>query len=909
MVQTASPSSSRKITLKAPLSGPLHALESVPDPVFAQKMVGDGISIDPIDQLLLAPCDGEVLQVHSAGHALTLLTDPGLEVMIHIGLDTVELQGEGFRPRVKAGDQVTSGDILIEFDADFIATRATSLLTQIVITNSEMVSRFDPRSGTVTAGEDDLIDLWLGPPPDNGTPPAAAAPVTATTTATEAETRADIATAVGAETAVAAAAPAATTSPAPSPRTDSRRPGAATATTPGLQSDEISIPNQYGLHARPAAVLANLAKQFRAEIRLQRGADSADAKSVLSLMELGVAYQDRIRLVARGDDAGAALGALVPLLAAGLGDTGLAPAPAPASVATAADDQAQPLPPEDINLLPGLAASPGLAIGTIFQLRSEQPVFEEFGRNAHDEQRLLDGALAEAGAQLEALQARLRQEADASKAAIFAAHQELLDDPVLLDIALDEIAAGKSAPWAWQQAVDIHAERLAKSQNRLLAERAADLRDLGARVMHLLTGSSGQLQTAVPAQSIVVTEELTPSSAVELDRDNVLGFCTVLGGTSSHVAILARSLDLPAVAGVDSRALDIANGSAAILDGDRGTLRINPSPEELQDAETRSRAASQRRQQYLRQTREPAITLDGTRVEVAANIGSMADIRHAVQLGAEGIGLLRTEFLFMNRSQPPSEAEQRQFYSNIAAFLEPEQPLVIRSLDVGGDKPLPYLRIPREDNPFLGERGIRISLQRPDIFRQQIRAILQAGKHNNLALMLPMIASLDELRRARAMVEAEQQLLGTKPVPLGIMVEVPTVALMASQFAREADFFSIGSNDLAQYTLAMDRDHPRLAAAIDGLNPGVLRLIEATVKGASGGQTWVGICGAIASDPQALPFLLGLGIKRLSCSVPAIPAIKARIRSLDMAHCRELAQQALQQDGAAQVRALYPDEN
>jgi phosphocarrier protein FPr len=294
-------------------------------------------------------------------------------------------------------------------------------------------------------------------------------------------------------------------------------------------------------------------------------------------------------------------------------------------------------------------------------------------------------------------------------------------------------------------------------------------------------------------------------------------------------------------------------------------------------------------------------------MEIVANIGGLADARAAVSLGGEGVGLLRTEFLFLDRHTAPTEDEQAQVYTDIAKALGPDRPLVIRTLDVGGDKPLPYLPMPKEENPFLGERGVRVGLNRPEVLRTQVRAILRAASAGKLLVMFPMVATLAEWRAAKAMFEEERARLGAPAIPVGIMVEIPAAAIMAEQFAREADFFSIGSNDLTQYTLAMDRGHPKLAPQVDGLNPAVLQLIAQTVTGARQHDRWVGVCGGIASDPQAVPLLIGLGVSELSVSIPAIPAIKAQIRTLSLAECQQLAQQALTLDTAAGVRALVPD--
>ena len=842
---------SHRLTLTAPLSGLLLPIERVPDPVFAQKMVGDGISIDPLDQCLRAPCNGRIMQLHPAGHAVTIATPQGIEVLMHIGLDTVSLKGAGFTPRVKVGDTVKVGEALIEFDADFIATHAKSLLTQIVITNSEQVAVFTPRSGSVIAERDVILELTL----------------------------VDGATESGAE-----------------------------KSTKAATSEAILIPNPTGLHARPAAVLANLAKKFKAEIRLQKGDDQANAKSVVAIMGLEVGCGDKVVLIAKGEDADSAISTLTPLLWEGLGDEGYAPAPAPASFVVSAGAAPAPKPrSDDPNLLIGVAASPGLAVGEVFQVRhTELQVTEAAEGDPQQERARLDEAIGQARSQLEALQARLHGERAADKAAIFAAHQELLDDPDLLDIAYSALAKGKSAAFAWQRAFSTHADRLASLRNELLAARANDLRDVGRRVLTLLTGAEPG-RPEPPLNAILVAEELTPSDTASLDRNRVRGFCTTLGGATSHVAILARSLDIPAVAGIEPRTLELPNGTPVILDGGKGILRLNPTPEEVARIRQTQEQWADRRQIDLAAAHQPAITLDGQRVEVVGNIGGLADAEQIPALGGEGVGLLRSEFLFMERSTAPSEDEQFEAYKAIAEALGPERPLIIRTLDVGGDKPLSYLPIPKEDNPFLGERGLRVGLDRPEMLRTQLRAILRAAAFGKVLIMFPMVALLSELRDAKAMLEEEQQQLNVAPIPVGIMVEIPVAAVMAAQFAREADFFSIGTNDLTQYTLAMDRGHPKLAPKVDGLNPGVLRLIAWTVQAAHAEGKWVGVCGGIASDPQAVPLLIGMGVDELSASLPTIPGIKAQIRNLRLSECQALAQRALTLETGAEVRALCPD--
>lgn len=834
------------LTLVAPLSGVIVPLGEVPDPVFAQRLAGDGISIDPLSQLLLAPCDAQVLQIHRARHAITLSAS-GLEIMIHIGLDTVMLKGEGFVSRVNNGDKVRLGDPLISFDADFVATHARSLLTQVLVTNTDRVASLRQSAGKVTAGRDSLMHIVIGDPQQ---PPVA-------------HTLGDT-----------------------------------------VSSDPIVVANETGLHARPAAVLAAAARRFTADVRLAKEGRDANLRSVVSIMALEVAGGDTVTIVARGVDAREAVAAISLALKTDLHTAHPATAAvgAPSVIARAA--QTSPaLPKGDDGSLRGVPASPGVAIGQVFQLRHHNVVLEERASDPNQERRALEAAIASAHLQLEALQTRLSAEADSDRAAIFAAHQELLEDPEVLDSAAEHIRGGATAAYAWQQAYTAQADRLMALRNQLLAGRAADLRDIGRRVVHLLVGHDDAPQE-MPPDSIVVAEDLAPSDAASLDRNRVRGFCTTMGSATSHVAILARGFGIPAVAGIDPRALEILAGTRVVLDGTAGTLKLEPTAAEEAQISRRQESDEVRRAAELAVAAEAAVTRDGHRVEIVANIGDEDEARRVPEVGGEGVGLLRTEFLFLERRTAPDEDEQTLAYEAIARALGPTRILVIRTLDVGGDKPLAYLPLPAEANPFLGMRGIRLQLIRPDIIQTQIRAILRASHAGRVAIMFPMISTLAEWRAARDMVEQERATLGVPPIQIGIMVETASAALLADRFAEEADFFSIGTNDLTQYTLAMDRTNPRLAPQLDALHPAVLRLIDRTVAGAHAHKRWVGVCGALAGDPEAVPVLVGLGVDELSVSVPIVPAVKARVRTLSLEECRITAKQALDAEDGAEVRAL-----
>jgi phosphocarrier protein FPr len=846
MTQTfTSVQSPADVTLVAPLSGHLLAIEQVPDPVFAQKMVGDGISIDPISQRLMAPCDGEVIQLHPSCHAITIRSGDGLEILMHIGLDTVTLRGEGFTPKVRVGDQVKVGDVLIDFDADYVATHARSLLTQIVITNSDRVAKFNPRTGNVTVGRDVVLDLTL---------------------------------------------------------TGSQQTTVA-ATGNTVTSEPIVIPNPTGLHARPSAVLANLAKKYQSTIKLRKGDKEANLRSVVGIMGLEVGNRETVRLVASGPDAEQAIAEIAAEMRAGLGEEGAKPAPALASVAQSEAAEPPPRPrSEDPNVILGVAASPGVAVGQTFLIRHQEIQVVEKGDNPNEERRKLEKAVQQAKLEIEALRAKVHGQKDSGKAAIFAAHLELLEDPELFDSATSAIDKGKSAAYAWKQSYTNQAETLSKLKNELLAARANDLRDVGGRVLRILTGATAET-AAYPNNAILLAEELTPSDTATMDKGKVLGFCTVGGGATSHVSILARSMDIPAIAGSEARILDLPNGTPVILDGTKGMMRLHPTPEEMERVRQRQVRLKARRERELAAAHEPAITRDGHRIEVVANIGSQKDAEKAMPMGTEGVGLLRSEIVFMDRDTAPTEDEQTELYSSVARVLG-DRPLIIRTLDVGGDKPLAYLPIPHEENPFLGERGVRIGFDRPEILRTQLRAILRASRAGNVKVMFPMIARLEEWRMAKGMLDEESRKLGIPMISAGIMVEIPATAVIADQFAKEVDFFSVGTNDLTQYTLAMDRGHPKLAPYADALNPGVLKLIGMAAQAANKHGKWCGVCGGIASDPQGAPLLIGLGVKELSVSIPTIPSIKAQIRELTLTECQQLALRAIALDTAAEVREL-----
>jgi phosphocarrier protein FPr len=661
---------------------------------------------------------------------------------------------------------------------------------------------------------------------------------------------------------------------------------------------DVTLPGKLGLHARPATALVNLAKSFHSEIRVRYRNETANAKSLISLLKLGVEGGQTIRVMAEGSDEQQALATLEAAIRAGLEDE-----PEVAS-------EKKPAQRFNFETAPivGIGASPGLAVAPVYQLKQRQLVVEADAADSQAETARLQQAIATAKLQLQDLYETVKAKAGAAEAGIFQAHQEFLDDPELQQAAFEQIQHHHSAAWSWQQTYQQRAATLAQLADPLLAGRAADLRDVGERVLRLLVNpaESGDSSDAVqfPAQPfILIAEDLTPSDTAGLDPSLVLGFCTAYGGPTSHSAIIARSLDIPAIVGAGIAALNLANGTRCILDGEAGHLYANPSEADLTTA-----SAAQTNLQAIREAEkltcyQPALTTDGHRIEVVANIGAAAEAEQAVNAGAEGIGLLRTEFLFLNRSQPPTEAEQVAAYTEMTKALN-GLPLIIRTLDIGGDKAVPYLNLPAEANPFLGVRGIRLCFQQPELFKTQLRAIFQAARTGPIKIMFPMIANLAEFKQARQIAESVRLDIGADPIDYGMMVEVPSAVMLAAAFAEEVQFFSIGTNDLTQYTLAMDRGHPALAKQADGLHPAVLRMIDQTVQAAQTRGKWVGVCGGVAGEPLGAAILTGLGVTELSVSIPSVATVKAKLRSLSLSQAQELAERALKCSSAEEVRGL-----
>ncbi|WP_313808534.1 phosphoenolpyruvate--protein phosphotransferase [Sphingobium sp.] len=819
------------IILTSPLQGWATAIDDVPDAVFSGRMLGDGVAIDPLGNVLHAPCDGEVLTLHASHHAVTLRGEGGVEVLMHLGIDTVALGGRGFDPLVKIGDQVTRGQPLLRFDLDGVAQAVPSLMTPVIVTNAERFRITRAETGKVVGVGEGLI--YLEP----------AEPVAGVM-------RDDRGVRVG---------------------------------------GTVRVPMAHGIHARPAARIGEAARAFVAESWIVKDGCEASTRSPIALLQLGIRLHDEVDVVASGVDAEAAMAALIALIEGGMDEQDHAEA-APVAAPVVAAKEA----PEDA--LAGTLAAPGYAVGQARWLRVQDIEVPRYGAGAEKEAERLTQAL-------DAMRFQLADASgDETGVAIRRAHAAFLEDPALqLDVHA-RIGQGDDAGHAWRQACRAMAEIMRNLGDARLAERADDLVDLERQMLRILTGTPEEALSFAPG-TILLADELLPSQVMALDA-NVVGIVLERGGPTSHVAILAATRGLPALVAVGPALGEIADEVALILDADSGLLHVDPAWDVLEAAWTEVARRVVAREAMVAAAGENCVSRDGVRIEAFANLGSVEDAEIAMAHGAEGSGLLRTEFLFLERDTAPTATDQAALYGAIAAKLE-GRPLIVRLLDIGGDKPAPYLPIEAEENPALGLRGIRVGLATPDVLDEQLRAILSVVPHGQCRIMVPMVASVAELQAVRARVTAIKAEMGlSHRQEIGIMVETPAAAVTAATLARYADFLSIGTNDLTQYALAMDRGNPAVAAGVDGLHPAVLQLIALATEGARVHGRWVGVCGGLASDRLAIPLLLGLGVTELSAAPRFVPDVKTLVRRLSIADCRAHAGRALQMESAEEVRAL-----
>ncbi|KAA6206656.1 MAG: phosphoenolpyruvate--protein phosphotransferase [Candidatus Tokpelaia sp.] len=836
--------------ISAPIDGLCVPVHAIPDPVFSQEMLGSTVAIEPLGDHLCAPAAGTVIQCAPTRHSVTLKLADGVEILLHLGVDTVKLNGEGLSLLVKPGDYVTEGTPLIRFNVDKVAVAATSLITPLIFVGEKPLRLIALATGRVAMG-----------------------------------------------------APFARLVAADAAHTGSKQPDAGAAKEIVEASVEIALEN--GLHARPASRLKAVSERYQADVFIRNKAKTVSVSRIAALLDLGLMYKDKVVITAGGAQAAQAIAEIRKILETPEGVTS-----GPALSAACRPDKNQTFPETDI--LQGLVASPGYAIGLLRFFKPALPAFAEYGKEAEIEKQHLQRAI-------KALQTQLRDKAQAAEntaqADILAAHRALLDDDELLAEALAQIQAGKSAAFAWKTIMDRRIEALARSANPLIRERTADLRDIQLQLISLLPGNTA----AEPAETdkfggaIIAAEDITPSQFMMLAAQKPAALCLAYGGITSHVAILCRSKNIPCLMGLGKAVLDpvLLQGHTVILDGDKGIIQLKPTVEQLATARRRQELTGQNEAKAKAESVRPAVSKDGRLVLVAANIAGALEAENSLINGADAVGLFRSEFLFLGRDSAPSAEEQQQQYQAAVDAMQ-GRPVIIRTLDIGADKQLSWLKIGGGPNPALGIRGARLILTNPELMSTQLTALLRVkakplknGK-SPVQIMVPMVTDIHDFIAVRAMMEELAGKLGIDKredflMPqLGAMIEVPSAALMAANLAREADFFSVGTNDLTQYTLAMDREETKLSARLDVLHPAVLRLIAFCCAEAAKQNCPVGICGAAAADTVAGPVLAALGAEELSMESPHIAAAKARLRQIDLAALKAECEKALTlADGAA----------
>jgi phosphoenolpyruvate-protein phosphotransferase len=840
------PDRSQTLSVSSPLQGWCASLDDSPDAVFQGKILGNGVSIDPTVGEVHAPFDGEVLTVPDSYHAVNLRAGNGAEFLIHVGIDSVKMAGVGFEAHVAPGEHVKTGQLLLSFDLEKVLRGAASLKSPVLMLHSDDHELFNLRQdGPIEFGEE-LFEIG--------------------------------------------------------PARNESRPADVVSDGPEV-SEVVAVGLEHGIHARPAAALIEAIRDLQSKVTIQLGdQQSADARSAVAMMSLGVSYADLVTVKAIGRDAKAAIEAVTSMLEPLDYDPEKALAkpvkPVPANVAFPT-----PEPLADGAVISAQPASPGLGMGSAYCLNTLDSELAYSPALNGDEAQALSEALDKVRTHLQ----RLVDSGAGTGSEIATAHLALLEDPLITGAARQKLEEGKFAAEAWRQAVDNAVNTLAAVDDGRMRERTDDLLDINLRVQRALAGQDLEKGPKIPPDSVVIAENMLPSQLLELDHENVCGICLAAGGVTSHVSILAISLNLPMLVAAGREVMSIENGSTVLVDAEFGELQYKPNADTNAGFEKRIEADRVRHKTELSAALDECRTLDGTRIHIHANLATIQDAQAAVEAGAEGCGLLRTEFAFMDRVQAPGLDEQLKTYQQISKALGP-RPMVVRTLDAGGDKPISYIEQQTEENPALGVRGIRLGLNNKPLLETQLAALLQLRHDVPLQVMIPMITSVHEITAVRdIMNKIDPSGEYRSRVQLGVMIETPAAALIADRLTEIVDFFSIGTNDLTQYTLCMDRGEPQLASRLDTLHPAVLALIKCTADAAKRADIPVAVCGAGAGDMLISPVLLGLGVHELSMPKSLIARQKARLRLLKIEDCTRVANECLGMNSARQVRAHMRD--
>ncbi len=665
----------------------------------------------------------------------------------------------------------------------------------------------------------------------------------------------------------------------------------------------VTIPNPLGFHARPATKLSKLVKELDAPVFMETSdGKKANTKKMFELLSLALGQGAEVTIISESEEA---VKTVVEAIESGLGDD-----LTPKEEKTDSDEKTSDVlwePTGEITCHQGVAASDGLVIGKIMHYRQQHFDLPDAVGTVAEETEAFRQALQTAEENIQEMMTQaIGEQATEDQSEIFDAHLSLLDDKDMVTDTISLIAQGENAAKAYKKVSDRRIAELSAVDNVNIAARATDVRDVRNHVMNALLGIDvRQFEFAEPV--IICAEDLTPSDTARLKPEQVLGFVTSLGGPTSHSAIIARGMGMPAVVALGNDIRDIPADSTLVVDGRSGRVYVNPTDEQLTSAQQAKDELQKLQAKDYARRMEAGQTKDGTLINISANVNNADGVPDALALGAEGVGLMRTEFLYLESDRIPTEDVQEKAYRDMAAAMQ-GKPLIIRTLDIGGDKEVDYLGLAHEDNAFLGVRGIRLCFERPDLFKPQLRAICRVAKdYDNIHVMFPMIGKFSDWKRAKKLLDDIREEIGAPKFPVGVMIEVPSAALIADLLAEHVDFFSVGTNDLTQYALAMDRMHPLLATQADAAHPAVLRLIEMSAKAAEKNGKWVGVCGGAAGDKDVAKLLVGLGVRELSVAAPQVASIKAVLREYTLAELQELAKKALVLGGSTAVRKLLKE--
>ncbi len=838
-------------TIYAPIEGNLINITKVSDPVFAEKMLGDGLAIQPNlgVQNIVAPCDCIIETLHDSNHAVALTTAHGITILLHVGIDTVKLQSKGFKAFVKVGQSVKKGEKLLEVDFDFISKNAPSIDVIMVFTNlSEDQKLFLQPEGHIEK-QKQLVVI------DNK----------------DASVKLEAVQSVS-------------------------------SNSNEVFSEVLTVANHTGIHARPASAIFQIANRYKSTIELRSNDKKANAKSVISILGMGIKFNDKIEFVANGDDASSAVAELSKAVIDGLGENvAKSGVSAVASSNVVAKDIVTDF--SKTVTLKGVLASPGMVIGKSLMMSEEEIKVNEQGGSVENELTLLNNALKQVHESINNDIAVANAKSQKTQVEIFNAHLNILQDPAIVENARKYISQGKSSAFAWSMSIKDSVSILQGSGNALLIERVADLKDIKRRVISKILGLPDKTIDSFPENTVIVAKDLVPSDLSKFD-ENVKAVVLSHGSATAHVALMLRNMGVPAIVSLGDSLDYISDGTNLIVDANDKTLVINPDANILAEMVEKHTKIEKVRAENISHAMEPAVTKDGVAIKVKGNVSNALEASKALALGAEGVGLLRTEFLFFNSQNAPTEAEQILLYQGALDSMQGGS-VTLRTLDVGGDKPLSYVHIDPEENPILGMRGVRNYFNNKEIFLTQVRSILKVKPLILVKIMVPMISDISEMIAVKAIIEEEKKILGINvPVEIGTMIEVPSSAILAEQMAKYVDFFSIGTNDLAQYVMAMDRGNSHLTKKLNNLHPAILKLIKMTVDGGNLSNKPTAVCGAMASELSSIPILLGLGVHELSTSMKSIPDVKALIRTLNYAQCVEVANKALTFATADEVEKL-----